>query len=294
MSYLNPLARNWFIIIYARPGNCKSLEQARITYYLFREYRRTEKRYPHLRRRYVLTNQVLNPVVVEPEQALGHYYQWDKPEDFRYCKRKESCWKVVEEGIPALHRLHDCDLMIDEGSTIFPADGWQDQPMWLRKLWSQHRHNGIRIVMLTQDFKGIDVNIRRMCGASYRMRKLIGSRDISPTLPALSRWTIWNLLHPFRSVIWGVYYRWRIDPSLMEADTKAQLILEVNQKEREKMQKIRLVGIPTFHFITWWKVNLFDTTQDVREFKYSLELEHIEAECKEPYCKKKHITHRLK
>lgn len=290
MSY--PLGRYWFILIFARPGNCKSLEQARMTYYTFQEYHDTEKRYPELKKRLVYTNARLNDEVTQYEYSHNHLVYWDKPDDFRWCRR-EDCWHGSH-----VHPLHDVDLFIDEGSTLFPADKYADTPYWLRKMWSQHRHRGIRIVMLTQDYKGVDINCRRMVWQAYWMRKRIGSRDISPTLPALYPWSFWNMLNPFRSVVWGVYTKQPLDPSMLEENSDLVLRVEMDKKKKsanvENLREMDFVGRPEVHFITWWKTQLYDTTADIKEFEHKVEYAHIEGKCEDISCGYKHVIHKKK
>lgn len=288
-----PLAKNWFILIFAPPGNGKSIEQARISYYLLREYFYTEKHYPQLPKRFLFTNQTLRrgfDAIIDRGFDTGHILEWDEPDQFRFCPRKE-CWKGLQQ-----HRLHDCDLMVDEGSTLFPADGYANTPMWLRKLWAQHRHNGIRIVMLTQDYEAIDINCRRMLWKTFFVQKRIGSRDITPTLPPLYRWTIFNFLNPKRDVIWGVYTSQEMSPTLIKNKPETLLQLQLNPEgdQAKKMEEVELIGWPKPHVISWWKCNLYDTTQDVKEYQLRREYEHLVGVCKEPDCDYEHVTHRLK
>lgn len=281
-----PLGRYWFVLIFGRPGNCKSLEQARITYWLFNEYHYTEKKYPYLQKRFVFTNQNLNADLSAKEISHGHLRYWERPEDFRYCPR-ENCWKGYET-----HILHDCDLLIDELGTIFPADGFAETPLWIRKMWAQHRHNGLRIVGLTQDYKNCDINARRMLWKAYYLQKRIGSRDITPTLPSLEKWSVKNLLNPKKNVVWGIYTKQEISPEVLDQDKDAVINIALEKQNIKDLQELRLVGVPIPHFITWNKTHLFDTTQNIKEFKMVREVEHIEAICKT--CGKKHESHKLK
>jgi len=339
--------RYWFILIYAKPGQGKSLEQARLSEQLLKEYAKTEKKYPGLPHRIMVTNQTLSddirkremmftypvlevddikqglkkkkplvsmrrkkkdeiplpppPPSPPPKKVLyvdrehpiplpgnRHLIEWDEPDHFRYCPRV-NCWKGNQT-----HKLHDADIMIDEGATLFPADMYKYTPLWLRKMWAQHRHNGIRIVMLTQDYKAIDVNCRRMVWQAYFVHKIMGSRDISPTLPPLVKWSPLNVLNPRKSVVWGLYSVQRVDPQILEGDPLTMLGLKLDEEKAEAYAKLKLVGVSTWHLITWHKVNLYDTTQDVREFSLKREYEHIEGKCENPMCEYIHVGHRLK
>ena len=51
----------------------------------------------------------------------------------------------------------------------------------------------------------MDINVRRMVWRVFYMEKAMGSRDPSPTMPALCKWGLFNLIHPRRNVIWGIY-----------------------------------------------------------------------------------------
>lgn len=287
-----PLSKYWFILIFGRPGNCKSLEQARITYWLFNEYHYTEKQYPDLQKRFVFTNQKLEKDLSAQEEAHGHLHYWEKPDDFRYCPRGIECWKGPKYGGDEPHMLHDCDLLIDELGTIFPADGYADTPLWIRKMWAQHRKNGLRIVGLTQDYKNCDINARRMLWKAYHLRKRIGSRDITPTLPPLVKWTIKNFINPKKRTIWGIYTKQEINPEVLEQDKDATINIQLEKQETKDLEEIRYIGAPVPHLITYNKTHLFDTTQNVKEFKLQREVEHLEAICK--VCKKVHEGHKWK
>jgi hypothetical protein len=285
--------RYWFILIFAKPGNCKSLEQARLSEKLLKEYRKTEKKYPELPHRVLFTNQRLCQELEDKElfdlekNPQGHLRYWENPKDFRYCPRVD-CW--LKSG---KHKLHDCDIMIDEGGTLFPADKFADTPMWLRKMWAQHRHNGIRIVMLTQSFKNIDINCRRMLWKAYYMQKRIGSRDITPTLPPLKPWTILNFLTPCASTVWGIYTKQEIDPEIMENDPMTMLAMHMSEEKEKNMQEMKLVGHKEMHLITWHKISLYNTMQDVKEFESKPFYHHIAAKCESESCKFEHVTHKL-
>jgi len=170
-----PFGKYWMIMLYARPGNCKSIEQARFSWRLFQEYHYTERWYPELPHRILLTNQKLNDKISNSEILDGHLLYWTSAESLQFCPR-EICWKAEGE-----HLIHDVDIAIDECNTLFPADGYKDLPEWLRNLFAQHRHRGIRILLLTQDYRAVDINIRRMLWAAYNVKKWIGSRDIAAT-----------------------------------------------------------------------------------------------------------------
>lgn len=285
--------KRWFIIIFAPPGNGKSLEQARLSYRLIKEYYHIEKKYPNLPPRFLYTNQLLashiefrfpklgrkDPHIFERAYSEGKLRYWEHPEQLRYCPVKD-CWK--DKGT---HPLHDCDLFCDEGATLFPATAkgaHDDMPLWLKKLITQHRHNGIRIVLLTQDFMGINITTRRCVWEAWLMEKAIGSRDPTPSLPPIK-------------FIWGWYTKRRIAPELIHKDaTDIRITLKLEKERTDELQKVKLVGFPKFDWISRFKCSLYDTTQNVKEYIVKREVEHIEAPCTHAGCYYVHRTHKLK
>lgn len=286
--------KKWFIIIFAPPGNGKSLEQARLTYKLIREYYKIEKKYPGLPKRFCFTNQELGEHVFyrflknRPrdifKRALedGHLRYWRQPEEIRYCPIP-NCWKGDK-----VHALHDCDLFCDEGANLFPAtmrNAVDDMPGWAKTMLAQHRHRSIRLVLLTQDFMGINISARRNVWEAWAMEKKLGSRDPSPSLPPVK-------------YVWGIYTRRKIDPDLARKEASdVRLLIKTETKKtsgQQKSEKIKLVGSPRIHWISRFKCSLFDTLQDVPDLIIKRELEHIEVPCSHADCGYIHKTHKLK
>jgi len=256
--------KKWFVIVFAPPGNCKSLEQALLSYKLLKEYGRLEKRYPQLPRRFLWTNQILNSnprfrlswnqkrkgFLIKQALADGHLKYWSDPEEIQWCPR-ENCWKGT-----ARHFLHDCDLFADEGATLFPATykgAKDDLPDWGRAMLTQHRHRGVRILLLTVDFMAINITARRCAWVAWAMEKKIGSRDPSPSLPPVRK-------------IWGFYVRRKIDPDLARRDAvDLRLLIKVESGKDPEQQDDRmiLVGMPRLRWISRFKCSLYDTLQDI-------------------------------
>lgn len=249
----------WVNLVYARPGHGKSLDLARTVLGLFAEYKTVEKRYPKLPKRLMLCNLKLNQKI-EEQQMPHHLKYWEGLKELRYCPRK-FCWVSKRRK----HSLHDCDIIFDEISNYIPADEYRSLPRWLRKMFSQHRHRGIRIYATTQDYKMVDINFRRMVARAYEVQKVVGSRDISPTLP------------PVRFV-WGIIVKRQFDPEQLEFEG-------VNSPKLER------APFPKWFLIRRSLVNVYDTTQDLKEYQ-STELEHHESKpCKK--CGKVHVDHRF-
>lgn len=294
--------KKWFVIIFAPPGNCKSLEENRRVYKLIREYYRIEKRYPQLPHRFAFVNEPLtghieyrflkrwrNPQLFTQAFSDGHLRYWKQPADLRYCPLLGTCWKCTREKDPepAIHDLHDCDIFCGEGATLFPAtmkNAEDDLPLWCKAMLAQHRHRSLRFVLLTQDFMGINIAARRCCWQAWAMEKKIGSRDPSPSLPPVK-------------FIWGWYNLRKIDPDLIRKDAAEVRLLiktEAGKKEKEKDNRMKLIGAPRYHWISNFKCKLYDTLAKVEELKLIREIEHIEVKCNHVGCGYVHRTHKLK
>lgn len=245
-------------LTYARPGQGKSSDTARTIASLFREYARTEKKYPHLPRRELWCNLKLSeaierrqlkrdPSTGEIVNPDGHLCYWDNPKQLRDLK--------------------DCDIVIDEVANYFPADGWANLPRWLRKTFAQHRHRGLRMFANTQDYMAVDINFRRMVTTAYNVKKLVSSRDISATQPP-------------PSFIFAIVAKRRFDPAQIEQEG-------VNSG---KLQDLSF--IPSFFLITRTLVEMYDTRQDIPEYMPDT-LEHEEKYCYHEGCNKVHVTHRV-
>lgn len=281
--------KKWFIIIFAPPGQGKSLEGAKLSYKLIREYYRLEKLFgERIKPRYLFTNQFLteniryrifrwrNKKLFVDAVKDGHLRYWSEPGELKFCPVK-NCWKDEKP-----HPLHDCDLFCDEGMKIFPAtakNASDDLELWQKDLIVLHRHRGIRIVLFTQDFMGINITARRCAWEARAMEKKIGSRDPSPSLPPV-RW------------IWGFYTTRKIDPDLARQDAAdVRLMIKVeDEKSSEQMEnvKMKLVGVPMFHWISRFKVSLYDTTQEVKSTNRQYDVRHIYVRCDDPKCTKLH------
>jgi len=241
--------------LWARPGEGKSSATARIFIKLLKSYYKTERRYPSLPRREVWSNMRFSaaieakelkrdPATGEVINSDGHLCYWDNPKQLRH--------------------LRDADIIIDEAANYFPADGWANLPRWLRKMFAQHRHRGLRIFANTQDYMAVDINFRRMVGIAYRVKKLFASRDISATLPP-------------PKYIFGLIMQQQFDPAQIEQEGVYSPTLK------------DITAIPTFFWLGRRLIEIYDTTQDIPEYMPNA-LEHEEKTCDE--CGKIHVTHK--
>lgn len=232
---------SWIHFTYGRPGEGKSLDTAKTSLELLEEYKKIEKKYPKLPKRKLWTNMRLSKEL-EKEYLNKKLFYWENPKQ--------------------LYNVKDVDIIWDEIARHLPSDKWGDTPDELRTLFAQHRKRGIRIFANTQDFKAVDINFRRMIGKAYKLKKIIGSRDISATLPPVK-------------YIWGIILKRQFEPE------------ELEEKELEKAKTI--YALPEIIFIRKKYIKAYDTTQEIPRYQTD-ELDHIEKKCKK--CGKTHITHR--
>lgn len=255
------MASAWITLTWARPGQGKGLDTARRIRKMFREYRKTEKRYPDLPKRVMLCNLKLSSALEQlhllPDGIHRDLEYWENPRQLRYCNRSPCFTGKVEK-----HSVHDVDIVIDEIAQYCPSDGWKDLPRWLRKMFAQHRHRGIRIVANTQDYKAVDINFRRMVAKAFKVRKVFSSRDPSPTMP------------PVKS-IFGLVIRREFEPDQIEEEGATS----------EKLEQLR--GMPHFFWISRKLVEMYDSYQDLPEYMPNT-LEHVELTCEDPNCKEYH------
>lgn len=209
------------------PGGGKSLEQAQeMLDVLWRNYKWHEKGNEI---RQVVSNQRLAPWVEQIYPGFISY--WDDPRE--------------------LVKVRNADVFWDEIGTHMDATRWKDTPLELKRWLQQHRKFGVDIYATTQDFGMIDISFRRLTERVYKMTKLIGSPDPSPTRPPVK--------HP-----WGVCMRQRLKPDAYKVQMDAD--------------KSAVYLIPGFTFITPKLVSAFDTTQEIKPGQYP-PMQHIEREC---------------
>jgi len=89
-------------------------------------------------------------------------------------------WKDIEE----LETFTECDLFIDEAGAYFDSRTYSDLPLSTRLWLAQAQKLGVTIYAGAQDWGQIDVSFRRLVGRLYELKKVIGSRRPSKTLPA--------------------------------------------------------------------------------------------------------------
>jgi len=247
---------------YARPGEGKGVTVADIIRRLFRGYRKTQKRYPMLPKRMLYSNIRLSaaiekkelrtdPVTREVINEEGHLVYWDSPRD--------------------LYDVKHADIIWDEVSRHLPADSWGDTSTKMREMFAYYRKRGNRIFMTTQDYKMVDINVRRMVKEAWFIEKLFSSRDISATLPD-------------PTFIFGLLIKTQFNPNDIENAKTAT---------DGKLQKKNI--IPNILWISRSLVSMYDTQQEIPPFMSLVQSEVVytcdEGEkCKEPK-KGFHVRH---
>jgi len=149
--------------------------------------------------------------------------------------------------------LRDVDVFWDEIATHLDSTQWQNMSLEIKRWLQQHRKFGIEIYGTTQDFAMIDKRMRRMTSDLFILTKLFGSRDKSSTTPEVK-------------YIWGLSMIRTLDPATYDEEN--------NQGTG---------SFPSFMLLTRDGVDLYDTTQEIKQGKYP-PLNHVERECILPGC----------
>jgi hypothetical protein len=225
------------VVFSGLPGAGKSLKLARTTVeILYRNKKIFEQRGI---RRLLYTNLKLSAAVETEFDGFIRY------------------WTELRELTP----LRDCDVIIDEVATYFDARLWETLSLEMRRWLAQHRKFGIEIYGTAQDFAQCDKAFRRLTSDLLYLTKLVGSRDISATLP------------PPRFV-WGVSLVRSLDPTVYD----------------ETISKFASGGIPRFMFITRQATEIFDTRAEVK-LSAALPKTHIQYVCEHAWCDYKLVKH---
>lgn len=173
-------------IAFGRPGNGKTLYTCKLIKELADRAVRIKKKYGYDRKVWV------NIPIAQWFKDLypGVIVQWEDPNEF-----------LDQKGI---------DVVYDEISVDFGANSWAATPRIFKDFFSQHRHIGIEIYANTQDYKDVDINIRRRVARALLLRKMCGSKDPSPTMPPVKH-------------VWGWIVGREVDPQQVEDDPKIEM-----------------------------------------------------------------------
>lgn len=157
--------------------------------------------------------------------------------------------------------LRDVDVVIDEVATYFDARLWETLSLEMRRWLSQHRKFGIEIYGTAQDFAQVDKAFRRLTSNLLYLTKLMGSRDISATLPS-------------PRFIWGICMVFELDPTIYD----------------EQKSKFQTSGMNWPMIITRKGTEIFDTRAEVK-LSSALPMKHINKECEMPDCSFHKVVH---
>lgn len=185
-------------LLFARPGNGKTLDTARQARSWWRQYERGALYYPDLPRRRVYSNMKFSKAIEDKHLGIDLFY-WTDPSE--------------------LWTLRDVDILWDDIGLYLPADEWEKVHPRTRRMLILYRHRGLRIYSTTQDYKQIAIQFRRIVKNAYKMNKAIGSRDKSATLPPVDH-------------VWGLIIKRRFDPDDLEAKTKAMVTNSASELDR--------------------------------------------------------------
>lgn len=227
-------------------GSGKSIDGARKVIWCLDRSKHVQKKYKLPQRKQLCNFHISDEWHKKfPNQII----YWHNPmemifEDYPYCK--------------IVRRDFDCHW--DEIAAEIPSDKWKDTHLEIRRFFAQHRKRGIEIFANTQNYMMLDVNARRMATEVYEVKKFIGSRDISATLPPVK--------NP-----WGLIVKWKIDKKSIENDN-------INYKKDEIIPKLFLIKREL--------VDFYDTTEDISMSGVE-DLKHFEKHCR--VCGKTKVVH---
>lgn len=272
----------WTTLFYGHRGASKSLEQAKQIVNVLEYYRQLYIAMPQLPKAIVYSVQVLNPELTAKYKEFLYY--WSDIRQLRYCPR-ENCWRGKDR-----HRLHGCFLVFDDIAAILPAGNWQNTPTWFVQMLSQARKFGIHIMANCQDPFSIDINFRRYVDMCFRTRKLMGSRDPDETRPPVK-------------FIWGFYAMRQIKAEVLwqlgDMSENEIMVFKDKNKRMSEINKtpnvMKDVWRGSLHWIGRKKCNIYDTTQQVKEYKPQ-GFQHLELMCNDPEhpnCGYKKVTHEV-
>jgi hypothetical protein len=176
------------------------------------------------------------------------------PEFIAHYKNQIVYWSDPLE----LVKFRDVDIFWDEISTHLDATQWASLPLDVKRFLQQHRKKGVDIYGTTQTFATVDVSMRRLVDILWVCRKIIGSRNPSPTKP------------PVRA-IWGLIWLSAIAPMTFE-----------DEKPKHDGWDWLLINRDL--------CNVYDTTQEIEMGHYP-PLKHIVRTCSDPNCDFQRVSH---
>lgn len=209
------------------PGSGKTTKLASVAISLFKTNKKIFEKYG--RRRMIISNMKFSEKI--ETEYTGFYTYWN--------------------DLDELIKFKDCDIIIDEIQVYFDSSQWKELGLDIKRFLQIHRHLGINIYGTTQDFKMVDIAMRRLTKKAYWCRKMIGSRDISATLP--------DIKNP-----WGLIMLREIEFESFTSD----------------VQEYKFALIPEFLFITKKLTEYFNTREEIENQSIG-KLKHKIKKCSE-------------
>lgn len=154
-------------------------------------------------------------------------------------------WTDLEQIV----NMKDCDLVIDEIAEFMDSREFELMSRSVKRFLSQYRRLGIYIYGNTQHWSMIDKRARLMFTHVFKMVKIAGNPDPSPTRPKIK-------------TIWGLGFIFPVTNFESEDDTK---------------MSISLMGSDWF-FVNRGHVEMYDTREIIANREYP-PLKHIVQKC---------------
>jgi len=126
--------------------------------------------------------------------------------NFPLSRKLKSKYKdyIIEWSDPnEIMEFVDTDIFIDEIAIYFDAQNWADISQDVKKWLRLHRHYGIKIYGVAQDFDTIDVSFRRLVNELYMLYRLAGTKEPSPHLPKSTLPWVWSLQKEVDPITYG-------------------------------------------------------------------------------------------
>lgn len=242
---------------YGAKGQGKSYFCAYLATKIIEQYRKNERKYPELAKRQFWSSQKFSDEYEKTElfddvnNPDGRLHYWSHPSQ--------------------LYKLKNVDILWDEIGKDLPAGSFANTPKKLKQVFSHLRKRGNRLFANTQVYEDIDISFRRQVDYAFEIKKIMGSPDVSATMPA----------PPF---IWGLMRIRRFDPMFLE-----------HQRDPEKREML-YNGLGRIYPIRKKYIEIYDTHSEIPPYHpdkmYEIILTCIEGEKCTEFNEKTHLPHR--
>jgi len=250
-----------FVCYYAKPGNYKSLYFGIL---IKKNLERNKKYYEKNLKIYFTDLEIyqIRSHELSQKELLGMKVKYPDPPIFPLRRKValnmrlnpifENEWKdylIYYDDLEQLIKFRDLDLYIDEIATYLDSREFELMSRSVRNFLSQYRRLGICVYGNTQHWSMVDKRARLMFNDVFKMVKVLGNRDPSPTLPKINHIWGYGLVFP----------------------------VENFESEDEKMMKIDFFGLKFFS-VGSEQVELYNTREFIETRDYPV-LKHIVRRC---------------